>query len=217
MPVIPEDRPLDVLRDDTVDQLIMNYGHGHLSLEAFQRRLDQAFDATSHEQLTALTGDLQLHVDRGYVDKKREELGFHYEDPDDADDVDYLICIFGGSDRGGEWTAAREIRVFTLFGGSDIDFSNAHFSSRTIRIRLVCVFGGVDIYVPEGVSTTVKTFNIFGGVSNKAPSVREPNAPRIIVEGLVLFGGVDVKVRRTLKERMLEFADGLRSMFGQSP
>ena len=33
MPVTPQDRPLDALREQTVDQLIMNYGHGKLSRE----------------------------------------------------------------------------------------------------------------------------------------------------------------------------------------
>ena len=31
MPIRPEDRPIDALREQTVDRLIMNYGHGHLS------------------------------------------------------------------------------------------------------------------------------------------------------------------------------------------
>jgi len=48
MPVTPHDRPIDALREQTVDQLIMNYGHGKLSREAFERRLDEALDSKSH-------------------------------------------------------------------------------------------------------------------------------------------------------------------------
>lgn len=215
MPVTPEDRPLDVLRDETVDRLIMNYGHGRLSLDAFQRRLDEAFDAATHAELIPLTADLDLEVDPGYVEHKREELTFRYDyDDTDARDVDYMINILGGGDRTGVWTAAGEIRALNLFGGGDIDFTHARFSSRVTTVRVVCFCGGMDIYVPEGVSTTVRTFNLLGGVSNKAPTTLDANAPRIVVEGLVMLGGLDVKVRRTMKERMLEFADSLRSMFG---
>jgi hypothetical protein len=219
MPVTPEDRPLDLLREETVDQLVMNYGHGRLSLDAFQRRLDRAFDAPDHAELIALTADLDLQVDPGYVEQKREELAvrYDYEAADEADDVDYLINILSGGDRGGEWIAASEIRVLNVMGGGDLDFTHARFSSRVTRVRVVCFCGGMDIFVPEGVSITVRTFNILGGVSNKAPSTLDPGAPRIIVEGLVMLGGLDVKVKKTLKERMLEFANGLRAMFGQSP
>jgi hypothetical protein len=217
MPVTPEDRPLDVLRDETVDQLIMNYGHGHLSLDAFQRRLDQAFDAATYEQLSTLTSDLDLQVDPGYMERKREELAFHYDQDDAGESVDYMVNILSGGERAGEWTAAGEIRIVNVLGGTDVDFTHARFSSQTTRVRVLCLFGGVDICVPEGVSTSVRTFNILGGVSNKAPTTRDPTAPRIIVDGFVLCGGVDVKVRKTVKERMLEFADGLRALCGGSP
>ncbi len=214
MPVTPADQPLDTLRDETVDQLIMNYGHGKLSLEAFQRRLDDAFDAREQQQLIDLTQDLELTVDSGYVEKKREELEFRYADHDEVEEVEYIIDVFGGSNRGGIWTVPPELRIFTLFGGSDVDFSEARFSSPTTRLRMFCLFGGVDIFVPEGVNTSVRVFSIFGGVSNKAPSSTDRNSPRLVIEGLVIFGGGDVKLKRTFRERLLEFADGLRSFFG---
>jgi hypothetical protein len=225
MPVIPQDKPLDALREETVDQLIMNYGHGALSLEAFQRRLDEAFDATEHQTLQSLTSDLDLQVDSTYVAKKKESLELRTEHRSGAaahadeytDDVEHIVHIFGGGDRTGDWTVPRELRVITIFGGTDIDLTNARFASPNTRIRLLCLFGGVDIYVPEGVNTTVNAFCIFGAIDNKAPNSSDPRAPKLAVDGLVMFGGADVKLKKTVKERMLEFADGLRAMFGKSP
>lgn len=218
MPVQPHDRPLDLLREETVDQLIMNYGHGRLSLEAFQRRLDQAFDARAHDQLLALTQDLDLQVDEGYVEQKRRELSYRYADESSApDEVDYLVDVLGGSDRSGDWVAPAQLRIVTIMGGTKVDFTDARFASRTVRVRLWCLCGGIDLLVPEGVNATVKTFNIAGGTSNKAATTRDPDAPRIVIEGLVMFGGVDVKVKRPLKARMLEFADSVRCLFGQAP
>jgi hypothetical protein len=225
MPVIPQDKPLDALREETVDQLIMNYGHGTLSLEAFQRRLDAAFDATEHQALQSLTRDLDLQVDSAYVAKKRESLELHpdhrlraNDDADeDVDDVEHIVHIFGGGDRSGDWTVPGELRVITIFGGTDIDLTDARFTSSNTRIRLLCLFGGVDIYVPEGVNTTVNAFCIFGGIDNKAPNSSDPRAPKLEVDGLVMFGGADVKLKKTVKERMLEFADGLRAVFGRTP
>src|SRR5262245_45946597 len=70
MPVAPQDRPLASVREETIDQLIVNYGHGKLSLEAFERRLDQALDAKSADALLALTTDLPLKADKAYAKAK---------------------------------------------------------------------------------------------------------------------------------------------------
>jgi hypothetical protein len=214
MPVNPQDKPLDALREETIDQLVMNYGHGKLSLEAFERRLDQALDAKEHEALVALTQDLDLQVDAGYIEKKKEELGIRYQRAD-VEDVEHIVHVFSGGERSGDWTVPREVQVFTIFGGTDIDFSDARFSAPRTRVKLLCLFGGVDIYVPEKMRTTVKAFCVFGAITNKAPASDDPNAPQLIVEGLVLFGGADIKIKRTFRERLLQFADGLRSMFGE--
>jgi hypothetical protein len=215
MPIDPKDKPLDSLREETIDQLVMNYGHGKLSIEAFERRLDQALDAKDHQTLLSLTADLDLQVDAGYIEKKREELGIGYgRSP--VDDVEHIVHIFSGGVRSGDWTVPREIRVLTLFGGTDIDFSEARFTSPQTRVKLLCLFGGVDILVRENTHTTVKAFCVFGGIDNKAPASDDPDAPRIVVEGLVLFGAADIKIKKTFRERLLEFADGLRSFFGQS-
>ncbi|MFT6206787.1 MAG: hypothetical protein ACJA0T_000691, partial [Colwellia sp.] len=47
------DRPTDKVREEVVDQLVMNYSHGELSHEAFERRLDQAMAFESNEDLVS--------------------------------------------------------------------------------------------------------------------------------------------------------------------
>ena len=214
MPVTPQDKPTQTLREETIDALIMNYGHGQLSLEAFERRLDEAFAATDNDTLIALTADLDLSVDAGYIEQKKRELGLDRHGS--PRETDYVVDIFSGGERAGAWLVPEQLRVFTIFGGTDIDFSDAKFTMARTHVSILCVFGGIDLYVPEGVNMVVKTFSIFGGVSNKAPTSEDPSAPTVVVEGLVLFGGVDVRIKRTFKERLLQFADSLRSVFGQS-
>jgi hypothetical protein len=215
MPVNPSDRPIEVLRDETVDQLIMNYGHGKLSREAFERRLDEALDAKTHDKLLELTQDLDLKTDRQYTAQKKAELGIHLEPapPADADDTEHVINVFAGSDRKGAWHVPRVIRVINVFGGADLDFSEARFTSETTYMTVFCLFGGVDIRLREGMRTLSKAVAIFGGVDNRAPSTTDPNAPLLVIEGFVLFGGVDIRVRKTPKERLREFADQLRALF----
>ncbi|MEZ5560161.1 MAG: DUF1707 domain-containing protein [Pseudomonadales bacterium] len=215
MPIRPEDRPIDALREETVDRLIMNYGHGRLSLEAFESRLDHAYAATDHGALTRLTEDLDLEVDAGYLESKRAQLEATGDELG-AGETDYLVSVFGGNDRGGVWNVPETLRVISVFGGADIDFTDARFSTRTVNVKLLCVFGGDTIYVPPQVNVTVKAFCVFGGISNRAPGTTDANAPTIVIDGLVFMGGTNIKVRSSVKERLRLFANEFRAMFSES-
>jgi hypothetical protein len=219
MPVTPQDRPLDALREETVDQLIMNYGHGKLSREAFERRLDEALESKSHEQLVALTRDLDLRTDRQYTAQKKAELGVQIEpsSADRVDDNDLIVNVFSGNHRKGTWDVPRAIRIVNVFGGAELDFTDARFTAETTYVTVFCLFGGVKLRVRDGMRTIAKTLCIFGGVDNRAPATPDPNAPLLVVEGVCLFGGVDIRVKKTPKQRLTEFADTFRTLFDAEP
>ena len=219
MPVTPQDRPLDALREETVDQLIMNYGHGHLSREAFERRLDEALDTKSHERLLELTRDLELKADRTYTQQKKAELGIRVDTSTAArlDETENMINVLGGNTRKGAWDVPHAIRVFNVLGGAELDFTDARFTAETTYITVFCLFGGVDIRVRDGMRTVSKAVCIFGGVDNRGGTTTDPNAPLLVIEGLALFGGVDIRVKKTPKQRFTEFAEQLRAMFDTPP
>ena len=214
MPVPVQDRPLNSVREETIDRLIVNYGHGKLSLEAFERRLDQALDAKSADALVALTDDLELQIDRQYAQQKRAEFGIRTEPVPYARDTSYMIHIFGGGNRRGAWTVPKEIWMLNLFGGGELDFSEARFSSPVTRIKMLTLFGGAQFYVNENINTQSHAICLFGGMDDRGPSNPDPSVPTVIVEGLVLFGGASIKIKRTLKERWLAFADQFKQAFG---
>lgn len=216
MPVTAQDQPIDAVRSETVDCLIMNYGHGRLSLEAFERRLDQAFEATDHKTLEALTADLDLEIDEGYIERKKAELSLQYPYRG-AKNFEHVVNVFSAGGRSGSWSVPEEIRVFTIFGATDLDFSEASFSGRETRVKVLCLFGAVDLFVREGIGASVKTICLFGAVDNNVPATDDRNAPRLVVEGLVLFGAIDAKIKRTLKERLFAFANTLRQMMSSPP
>lgn len=217
MPVTTADRPIEAVREEAIDQLVLNYGHGKLSLEAFERRLEEALDSQDQERIAALVADLDLRSDPQYEARKRQHL--YAEDlPRELGDSETLFNVFSGSERSGPWSVPGTLRVITVMGGTDIDFTTAEFTTRVVKVKVFCVMGGIDIKVPEGVNVTVKAFCIFGGVGNKARGRHDPTAPTIIIEGLVLFGGTDVKVKlpkRSTKERLLRFADDVKAMFDE--
>jgi hypothetical protein len=213
MPVEIQDRPIDMVREEVIDQLIVNYGHEQISLEAFERRLDQAIASDDASELSGLVADLGLKADKNYADLKREELDLDVDyDYGVTRDVEYAINIFGGSNRSGAWNVPKEIRMLNVFGGGEIDFTEAKFTHPSVRIRMLTLFGGASIYVREDINTVSKIISIFGGTNNRAPSNRKSHAPVVIVEGLVMFGGVDIKVKRSIKEMFVDFADRIRGI-----
>jgi hypothetical protein len=125
-----------------------------------------------------------------------------------------MIHIFGGGNRRGQWTVPKEIWMLNIFGGAEIDFSNARFTSPVTRIKMLTLFGGATFYVNENINTQAHAICLFGGIDNRGPSNPDPSLPTVIVEGLVLFGGVSIKIKRTLKERWLLFADQFKEAFG---
>ena len=219
MPVTPNDRPIETLREETVDQLIMNYGHGKLSREAFERRLDEALETKSHDKLLELTRDLDLKVDRQFAQQKKAELGIRVEPvpAGGTEEPEYMVNVFGGTTRKGAWHVPRVIRIVNVFGGTNLDFTDATFTAQTTYITTFCLFGGIDVRVREGLRTVSRAVCIFGGVDNRGPSTSDANAPVIVVEGLVLFGGIDIKLKKTPKQHLQEFANQLRTMFNAEP
>ena len=211
MPVNPNDKPIELLREETIDQITVNYSHGEISLDSFERRLDQAIDAKTHEELTSLTEDLDLKVDNSFKEQKRQKFNFRVN-AHTTEDVDHIVNIFGGTERRGAWEVSNEIRMINIFGGTDIDFSEAIFSSKRTHIKVICLFGGADIFAPEGINVISKAMCIFGGIDNKIPSTRSPEAPVVVIEGFIMFGGMSIKLKRTFKERLRDFANSIKSV-----
>ena len=213
MPVSPYDKPIELLREETIDQITVNYSHGEISLESFERRLDQALDAKTHEELIALTEDLDLKVDNSFKEQKRQKFDFQ-TNVHTKEETDHFVNIFSGTKRRGIWEVAKQMRILNIFGGADMDFSEAVFSSKRTHIKLLCLFGGMNIFAPEGINVVTRATCIFGGVDNRMPSANSPDAPSIIVTGFIMFGGLSIKLKRTFKERLKDFADTVKNMIG---
>lgn len=214
MAVILTDRPIEKVREEVIDQLIHNYSQGIISNEAFERRLDEAMASNNHQEIIDLVADLPLNVDPNFSNQREQQFNINYG-AENVDDTDTLVNIFGGSNRSGIWAVPKEIRVISIFGGSEIDFTDATFTSPNVTVKVLCIFGGENIYVPENINVVSKAFCVFGGIDNKAPSIASRQAPTVTIEGFVLFGGVDIAIKQTIKEKFVAFANNLKSMLNK--
>ena len=212
MSVAIEDRPIEAVREEVIDQLIMNYSHVEISLEAFESRLDQAMDGTDPVTISELTSDLTLTVNSKYQDKKKSALGTHYQ-MGETKELEKLVNVLSSSKREGIWHVPKEITVFNVLGTDVLDFSQARFMHPTVRIKVFSVLGNIKIYLPEDVNTHTNVNSIVGSIKNSANADYDDGSPTVIIEGKVILGNLDINIKQTVKERWLRFADGLKSLF----
>ncbi|MBA6391849.1 DUF1707 and DUF2154 domain-containing protein [Colwellia sp. BRX10-3] len=212
MSVILEDRPIEQVREETIDQLIFNYSHGVISAEAFERRLDDAMGSDSHQEIIDLVADLTLKADTKYNNNKEHQFTPSYSNADTDDSLN-LKSILGNVERSGQWNVPKTITVNSILGEAVLDFTDAVFQHQHVTIKLNCILGGNKIYVPENINVVCKTYGIISSIENKAPSMATKQAPIITIEGKVILGSLSVSIKRTIKEKFIVFANNLKSAF----
>jgi hypothetical protein len=96
--------------------------------------------------------------------------------------------------------------VVAIFGGFEIDLTEADMVGNQIVIDVVNIFGGGEIRVPGSWEVVMETVGIFGGCSDRTyhpehppPGAMNPDGTpvaqpkRLIVKGVAIFGGLGVK------------------------
>jgi predicted membrane protein len=113
----------------------------------------------------------------------------------DADEVD-LRTYFGPLDFASTSSAFRGGTVETMFGGGTIDLRGATLHPDGAHLRTTTVFGGGQILVPNSwvVETSIVGLGGVGDVRGAAAATAEtdPTAPRLVVDGVVAFGGFGI-------------------------
>jgi len=103
--------------------------------------------------------------------------------------------IFSGSEKKISIKNFRGGKITSIFGGSEIDLTDAELSSETNVIELFYLFGGSSIKVPNDWNVVNKVTAILGGFSDKRKVETNDNDPKkiLILRGFVLFGGGEIQ------------------------
>lgn len=188
-------RASDADRDLVAQLLGAAYTEGRLTRLEHDERLDAAMNARTFDDLAPLTADLApgltpqpaLSVPQpGSVPSVQPDSGT----PEAADTA---VAVFSGTVRRGPWRVRKHTSALAVFGGVDLDMREAQFTAPVVEVNCWAMFGGIDIIVPDGVTVQNDVMGIFGGSDTTHIAPPQPGAPRIVVKGLALFGGVDVK------------------------
>ena len=106
------------------------------------------------------------------------------------------VAIMSGVTRDGDWTLPRLFRVFTFWGGAELDLTSVRLGPGTSQIEVVCIMGGVEILIPPDLRVECDGDAIMGGfdIKRETASTTSPEAPLVRISGTAFWGGVEVKV-----------------------
>ncbi|NIK56894.1 DUF1707 SHOCT-like domain-containing protein [Kribbella shirazensis] len=187
-------RASDIDRDQVVDVLREALMSGRLTQDEHADRLEQALQAKTLGELEPITRDLIVPGQAAPIAQPAQAPSTSLvpiEEPaDPSQSFDTMVAIFGGGERTGRWRVKRRTNVFAVFGGHDLDMTDAVFEGREVTVYAFAVFGGIDLTVPDGVTVRNEGVGIFGGFGARGSADPDPNAPVVVVKGLALFGGV---------------------------
>lgn len=193
-------RASDQDREQVARVLSTAYAEGRLDREEYDERIDRSLTARTFDELIPLTHDLVVvnNANPGYNVQPATPASANPDtstiiDTHNANpDIARLIGIFGGATRKGKWRVRRTSQSYALFGGVDLDMSEAVFEAPVVEITGAWVFGGLDIKVPEGIEVRDEIVGIFGGSDVSRLGEKLPGAPVLVVKGIALFGGVSI-------------------------
>ena len=89
----------------------------------------------------------------------------------------------------------RGAELTVIFGGFELDLLQAQLEGESARVDVFVLFGGGELRIPEGWEVQAPVTCIAGGVDDKTrtPATQPGIRPRVVVTGLVLFGGVEIR------------------------
>ncbi len=111
----------------------------------------------------------------------------------DDDQID-ATAIFGGVKRSVVSKHFQGGEVVAIFGGAEINLSNADING-IVKLEVVNVLGGTKLIVPATWDVQSTMVAIFGGVDDKRiirPELIDPNK-KLIIEGTSFLGGLEIK------------------------
>jgi hypothetical protein len=100
-------------------------------------------------------------------------------------------ALFSGREIASHARPLRHAALTAMFGGVDLDLTDAQVPAEGLVIEATAAFGGVEIKVPQGWRVDMSGPALFGGYEDKTRGAAA-DAPLVIVRCLVLFGGAEV-------------------------
>jgi hypothetical protein len=200
-PAVPDKgnlRASDADRERVADVLRQAAGDGRLTMEELDERLDAVYAAKTYAELEPITKDLP---EAGHVPAPSTAPAGNLQRVGGEPSTHGAFAILGGFSRKGDWVVPREFTAVAILGGGELDLREARFAEPVVTIHAVTIMGGIEITVPEDVSVHVTGAGIMGAFEHTSAGEGPPGAPKVIINGVAIMGGVEVKRRPPKKPK----------------
>jgi hypothetical protein len=187
-------RASDTDRERVADQLREAAGHGRLTMDELDERLERTYAAKTYAELEPLTRDLPasgtampLPTPASATGSGSARIG------GTPGRKRWSIAVMSGSNRRGRWVVPRRYNAFAFMGGVVIDLRDASFAERETVIRANTVMGGIEVIASEDVDVRVEGFGLMGGYDDETSSQvapPPPGAPVVRIVGIAFWAGV---------------------------
>jgi hypothetical protein len=200
-------RASDADREKVASILRDAYVEGRLTAVEHEERLAEVYRATTYGELIPIMHDLpvppgtltvptanglQVSPPPGApVPATRTDAGIVVNSALAGMGDNSFVAIFGGFERKGGWTVPVELSALCIFGGGELDLTEAVLTGQETVITAVCLFGGLEITVPDGMTVRSEVVGIFGGTEVPSDSGMA-GAPVLVVKGAAIFGGIEI-------------------------
>ncbi len=103
--------------------------------------------------------------------------------------------IFSGGKQRVMHQEFRGGHINCVFGGSEVDLTQATLAEGISELEVNTIFGGVTLIVPADWKIQLKMTSIMGGFADKRSYVKESPDPSrmLIIKGSTIFGGGEIK------------------------
>lgn len=102
--------------------------------------------------------------------------------------------VFSGMKRVIESKEFRGGKATAVFGGLELDFTEAGLAENEATVEMTAVFGGIEIRVPAEWKVIVDSHPLFGALEDKRKTVPQAeDAPKLYLKGTIIFGGIEIK------------------------
>ncbi len=106
------------------------------------------------------------------------------------------VAIFGGGKRIITTQNLKGGNITAIFGGLEIDLSDAEIQDDVIVLEIAAIFGGATLIVKPEWDVQIQVASILGGFSDKRKVYKNEKkecAKKLIIKGAAIFGGGEVK------------------------
>ena len=108
-----------------------------------------------------------------------------------------VFVVLGGKEDQVDSKEFEGGEIFCLMGGYELDLRDAHMKGAEAVLHVRAIMGGIELRIPDNWSLTVRGTPVMGAFEDKTRSrgsgAGEAEGPRLILEGSVIMGAVEIR------------------------